>query len=112
MKQAAKVAKRVQVAGRFNDWNPGRGEMSQDPISGAWSIRLRIPKGAYQYRYVVDGEWIEVPVMRLTPKDLAVLIDRFQVLFERPSVSSQAHGCYLQSSFWWHQLFSTRVASI
>ncbi|MFH1278849.1 MAG: AAA family ATPase [Candidatus Eisenbacteria bacterium] len=54
-------AKRVQVAGRFNDWNPARGEMSQDPISGAWSIRIRIPRGTYQYRYVVDGEWVEDP---------------------------------------------------
>lgn len=54
-------AKRVQLAGRFNDWNPTRGDMRQDPISGTWSIRVRIPTGAYQYRYVVDGEWIEDP---------------------------------------------------
>ena len=38
---------------------------------------------------LVDGEWVEEPVMRLRPKDLALLIDRFQVLFERPSVISQ-----------------------
>ena len=41
---------------------------------------------------LVDGEWVEEPVMRLTPKDLALLIDRFQVLFERPSVISQHQG--------------------
>jgi hypothetical protein len=41
---------------------------------------------------LVNGAWIEEPVMRLTPKDLAVLIDRFQVLFERPSVISQHQG--------------------
>ena len=28
----------------------------------------------------------------MTPKDLAILIDRFQVLFERPSVISQHQG--------------------
>jgi hypothetical protein len=33
----------------------------------------------------VDGEWVEVPVLRLTPRDLAILIDRLQVLFDRPS---------------------------
>jgi hypothetical protein len=34
---------------------------------------------------LVNGEWLEVPVMRVTPKDLAVLIDRLQVLFDRPA---------------------------
>ena len=29
----------------------------------------------------IDGARIEVPVMRMTPRDLALLIDRFQVLF-------------------------------
>jgi hypothetical protein len=33
----------------------------------------------------IDGEWVEVPVMRLMPKDVAVLLDRLQVLFQRPS---------------------------
>ncbi|MBM3321260.1 MAG: AAA family ATPase [Candidatus Eisenbacteria bacterium] len=54
-------ARRVQLAGRFNDWDPQRGEMKQDPISGIWTIRLRVPKGSHQYRYIVDGEWIEDP---------------------------------------------------
>ncbi len=57
----APTARRVQIAGRFNDWNPARGEMRQDPISGTWSIRLRLPSGNYQYRYIVDGEWITDP---------------------------------------------------
>jgi hypothetical protein len=39
-----------------------------------------------------DGSVIEEPVMRLMPKDVALLIDRFQVLFERPSVISQHQG--------------------
>jgi hypothetical protein len=39
----------------------------------------------------VDGEWVEVPVMRLTPRDLAVLIDRLQVLFDRPSRITEGH---------------------
>ena len=33
----------------------------------------------------IDGEWVEVPVMRLMPKDIAVLLDRLQVLFDRPA---------------------------
>ncbi len=34
---------------------------------------------------LVHGEWIEVPVMRLTPKDAAILIDRLLVLSDHPS---------------------------
>ena len=30
--------------------------------------------------------------MRLTPRDLAVLIDRFQLLFDKPSSISQHQG--------------------
>lgn len=33
----------------------------------------------------IDGEWVEVPVMRLKPKDIAMLLDRLTVLFERPT---------------------------
>ena len=33
----------------------------------------------------IDGEWVEVPVMRLKPKDVAILLDRLQVLFDKPS---------------------------
>ena len=38
---------------------------------------------------LVNGEWVEEPVMRMTPRDLALLIDRFQVPFEKPSVITQ-----------------------
>ena len=45
----------------------------------------------------IDGEWVEVPVMRLKPKDVAILIDRLQVLFEKPSVISQHQGLSVTS---------------
>ena len=41
---------------------------------------------------LIDGEWVEVPAMRMTPKDLAILIDRFQILFGRPSMISEGRG--------------------
>ena len=41
---------------------------------------------------LIDGEWVEVPVMRITPRDLALLIDRFQVLFGRPAMISEGRG--------------------
>lgn len=54
-------AKRVQIAGEFNNWKPSECEMKQDPISGVWKASVRVGKGKHQYRYVVDGEWIEDP---------------------------------------------------
>ena len=45
----------------------------------------------------IDGEWVEEPVMRLKPKDVALLIDRFQVLFERPAHISEERDLSIRS---------------
>ena len=39
-----------------------------------------------------DGSITEEPVMRLMPKDVSILLDRLQVLFDKPSVISQHQG--------------------
>lgn len=36
-------------------------------------------------RKLIGGEWVEAPVMTITPRDIALLIDRLQVIFARPS---------------------------
>ncbi len=41
---------------------------------------------------LIDGQWVEVPVLRIGPRDLAVLIDRLQVLFGRPAMISEGRG--------------------
>ena len=33
----------------------------------------------------IGGEWVEVPIMRLMPKDIAILLDRLEVLFDPPA---------------------------
>jgi hypothetical protein len=43
-------------------------------------------------RKLIDGEWVEVPVMRMTPRDLALLIDRLQILFGRPAMITEGRG--------------------
>jgi hypothetical protein len=43
-------------------------------------------------RKLIDGKWVEVPVMRIGPRDLALLIDRFHVLFGQPSAISEGRG--------------------
>ena len=41
---------------------------------------------------LIDGAWVEVPAVRLTPRDLALLIDRLQILFGRPAIVSEGRG--------------------
>ena len=43
-------------------------------------------------RKLIAGEWVEVPAMRITPRDLALLIDRLQVLFGRPAMITEGRG--------------------
>jgi hypothetical protein len=43
-------------------------------------------------RKLIDGEWVEVPVLTVGPRDLALLIDRLQVLFGRPAMVTQGLG--------------------
>ncbi len=53
-------ARRVCIAGTFNDWHPGATEM----ISlgdGKWRKDLLLTPGEYEYRLVVDGKWITDP---------------------------------------------------
>ena len=50
-------AQAVFIAGTFNDWNP-----TVTPMialgKGRWAKELSLPPGRYEYRFVVDGEWI------------------------------------------------------
>ena len=45
----------------------------------------------------IDGEWVEVPVMRLKPKDVAILLDRLQVLFDKPTRISEGRDLTVRS---------------
>jgi 1,4-alpha-glucan branching enzyme len=52
-------ADNVSVAGEFNDWDP-----EADPMSlsgGVWTITLGLDPGRYEYKFVVDGDWITDP---------------------------------------------------
>ena len=40
-------------------------------------------------RKLIDGEWVEVPVMRISSRDIVLLIDRFNVLFGRPGTITE-----------------------
>jgi 1,4-alpha-glucan branching enzyme len=49
-------ATEIQLAGDFNDWMPHTTPMRRMP-NGDFEARLRLPKGRYRYRLVVDGRW-------------------------------------------------------
>ena len=46
---------------------------------------------------LVKGEWVEVTAWYMKPRDLCLLIDRFEILFGRPSVISQHQGVTLST---------------
>ncbi len=59
-------AQTVQIAGDFNDWNPEQTEMQKVSENGKWQLQLPLEKGAYRYRFVVDGQWQQDPYNELT----------------------------------------------
>ena len=58
--QGYDIAKRVNVAGEFNGWDPNRTPMIRR--GDAWEIRVPLSAGRYQYKFVVDGNWMLDPI--------------------------------------------------
>jgi 1,4-alpha-glucan branching enzyme len=52
-----KPGSEVFVAGTFNAWNPHRNRLREHGRSGVYTTTLRLPKGQYEYKFVVNGEW-------------------------------------------------------
>ena len=61
LKQAQ--ARSVAVAGTFNDWDISRTPMTQGP-KGTWKVTVWLPAGRYEYRFVLDGQWMSDPGAR------------------------------------------------
>ncbi|MCM8797579.1 MAG: isoamylase early set domain-containing protein, partial [Candidatus Omnitrophica bacterium] len=55
---SAPQAQEVYLAGDFNDWKLDANSRMQQH-NGIWSKSLKLRKGRYRYRFVVDGRWIE-----------------------------------------------------
>ena len=55
----------VCVAGTFNDWHADAKPMH--PLGdGRWLKETVLPAGTYEYRLVVDGQWIADPLAKET----------------------------------------------
>ncbi len=50
-------AHEVCIAGSFNDWHPSVTQMIR-LSDGKWAKELSLAPGRYEYRLVVDGQWI------------------------------------------------------
>lgn len=45
----------ISVRGSFNDWNAAAMQRQSD---GSWLRRVDLPDGTTQYKYVINGEWV------------------------------------------------------
>ncbi len=53
-------AKSAFVAGSFNSWDMKRTPMRKEG-DGEWRAAVSLPPGRYEYRFVVDGQWVSDP---------------------------------------------------
>ena len=52
-------AKRVYLAGSFNNWKPE--EIAMHKEGNTWVVNLNLSGGKHWYKFIVDGEWITDP---------------------------------------------------
>ena len=50
----------VFVAGSFNEWSPDATPLAKNG-DGAWGVEIALPPGRHEYRFVVDGTWVDDP---------------------------------------------------
>jgi hypothetical protein len=67
------------------------------PPATSGSLAVTITDLEDREKKLIGGEWVEVPVMLTGPTDVALLIDRFQVLFDGPSTISEGCGVNVTS---------------
>jgi 1,4-alpha-glucan branching enzyme len=54
------TAGEVHLAGEFNEWSPTAAKMAKDD-KGIWRVKIMLKPGKYEYKFVVDGTWVEDP---------------------------------------------------
>jgi 1,4-alpha-glucan branching enzyme len=56
-------AKHVSLCGEFNGWASDATPMKRDD-GGNWETTVALPPGRYEYKFIVDGQWIPDPQAR------------------------------------------------
>jgi chromosome partitioning protein len=54
-------ASKVYVVADFNDWNVDGSPMQNIEGTGVWQTLVPLKKGRYEYKFYVDGEWVNDP---------------------------------------------------
>jgi len=57
----APQAEDVRVVGDFNGWKYESGLRLSRGKNGVWRQEVRLRPGKYQYKFIVDGEWVIDP---------------------------------------------------
>lgn len=60
----APEAREVLVCGEFNGWQPEAAPMTRR-ADGTWETSIALHPGRYQYKFVVDGNWIHDPSAKM-----------------------------------------------
>jgi len=53
-------AKKVYLAGSFNNWDTTQFAAKKD-TKGNWTVKVDLKPGKYEYKFFVDGSWVNDP---------------------------------------------------
>lgn len=53
-------ARSVHLAGDFNGWDVSSLPLQME-APGCWRVTVPLPPGVHQYRFLVDGQWVDDP---------------------------------------------------
>ena len=59
--QLLEKARKVLIAGDFNNWSSASTPMQPMSRPGEWGMSLPLGPGRYRYRFIVDGLWVTDP---------------------------------------------------
>jgi 1,4-alpha-glucan branching enzyme len=60
---AAPTARRVSLAGDFNNWDRENMPMYKGS-NGVWYLSVSLTEGRHEYRFIADGVWQDDPAAR------------------------------------------------
>ncbi|GAB2276837.1 Phosphoglucan phosphatase DSP4, chloroplastic [Dionaea muscipula] len=84
LKWAGPSSSRVEISGLDIGWGP-RLPLKFDNDQGLWVLEKELPEGYYEYKYVVDGEWIWNEHELVTPRNKDGHINNYvQVVADDP----------------------------
>ncbi len=60
-------ARKVLIAGSFNNWN--RNELHMNRVSNGWNLSMYLNNGTHAYKFLVDNDWITDPENKVIRND-------------------------------------------